>query len=258
MRVCCDTSLVSQLACSVSDCLDVFALFAHFEANPFDGATLVWATTIALGSRFACRAQATPRVDVDVTRLRLCVSHPVSLQVPGTHNFVSKTSGRFQVFVKGLAGRTVVVAGCTRLTRRWMILWRLVAMCEDVLVACFYLVGAGSKVLRFGAALCDVGVNADSPVIMVDRLRGGSSRPRPPPVPGSWHCYVCDMGVCWPKRNTCYRCLASRGTVPQPHSRSKPPRENQFPGRSPQPSGGVNPTYRKPAPPGLLGASHRW
>ena len=69
-----------------------------------------------------------------------------------------------------------------------------------------------------------------------------------PPVPGSWHCYVCDMGGCWPARNTCFRCLAPRGTVPQPQSRSKPPRENQFPGRSPQPSGGGNPTYRKLAP----------
>ena len=55
------------------------------------------------------------------------------------------------------------------------------------------------------------------------------------------------MGGCWPARNTCFRCLAPRGTVPQ-QSRSKPPRENQFPGRSPQPSGGGNPTYRKPAP----------
>ena len=36
--------------------------------------------------------------------------------------------------------------------------------------------------------------------------------------------------------------------MPQPHSRSKPPRETQFPGRSPQPCGGVNPTYRKLAP----------
>ena len=45
-----------------------------------------------------------------------------------------------------------------------------------------------------------------------------------------------------------FRCLALWGTVPQPQSRSEPPRENQFPKRSPQPSGGVNPTYRKPAP----------
>ena len=37
--------------------------------------------------------------------------------------------------------------------------------------------------------------------------------------------------------------------MPQPQSRSKPPRENQFLGRSPHPSGGGNPTYRKPAPP---------
>ena len=59
---------------------------------------------------------------------------------------------------------------------------------------------------------------------------------------------IVDMGGCWPARNTCFRCLAPLGTVPQPQSRSEPPRENQFPGRAPQPSGGGNPTYRKPAP----------
>ena len=123
----------------------------------------------------------------------------------------------------------------------------LVAMREGVPAACFYLVGAGSKTLGLGTALSDAGVVEHSLLFMVGRLREGSSRPRPPPVPRSWHCYVCDMGGCRPARNTCFRCLAPRGTVPQPQSRSKPPRDNQFPGRSPQPSGGGNPTYRKPA-----------
>ena len=36
--------------------------------------------------------------------------------------------------------------------------------------------------------------------------------------------------------------------MPQPQNRSKPPRENQFRGRSAQPSGGGNPTHRKPIP----------
>ena len=63
------------------------------------------------GPRFACRAQATPRVDVDVARQ--CVPLPGLLQVPGTHDHPVKTSGRFQVFVKGLAGHTLVIAGCS-------------------------------------------------------------------------------------------------------------------------------------------------
>ena len=69
----------------------------------------------------------------------------------------------------------------------------LVAMREGVPVACFYLVGAGSKALRLGTTLSDAGVVGHSLLSMAGRLRGGSSRPRPPPVPGSWHCYVCDM-----------------------------------------------------------------
>ena len=150
------------------------------------------------------------------------------------------------MYVKGLAGHTLLIGGCSgdMMVDDFM---DLVAM-RDVPVACFYLVGAGSKALRLGTALSDAGVVVEHALLFkVGRLRGGSSRPRPPPVPGSWHCYVCDMGGCWPARNTCFRCLAPRGTVPQ-QSRSKPPRENQFPGRSPQPSGGGNPTYRKPAP----------
>ena len=232
-------------------------MFAHFEANPFDGATLVWATTATSGSRFACRAQATPRVDVDVTRLRLCVSHPVSLQVPGTHSIVSKLHVGSRSWSRGWldahGGGRVHTVDTT--VDDFM---EMVAMREGVPVACFYLVGAGSKVLRFGATLCDVGVNVDSLVIMVGRLRGGSSRPRPPPVPGSCIA-MCATWECAGQSGTrVIGVLRRGGTVPQPHSRSKPPRENQFPGRSPQPSGGVNPTYRKPAPPGLLGASHRW
>ena len=83
-------------------------------------------------------------------------------------------------------------------------------MREGVPDACFHLVGAGSKALRLGTILSDAGVVGHSLLFMVGRLRGGSSRPRPPPVPGSWHCYVCDMGGCWPARNTCFRCLAPR------------------------------------------------
>ena len=57
---------------------------AAFQANSIDGTTLALATT-TLGPRFACKAQATPRVDVDVARQ--CVPLPVLLQVPGTRDF---------------------------------------------------------------------------------------------------------------------------------------------------------------------------
>ena len=73
---------------------------ATFQATSIDGATLALATATS-GPRFACKA---PRVDVDVARQ--CVPLPVLLQVPGTHDHPVKTSGRFQVFVKGLAGHT--------------------------------------------------------------------------------------------------------------------------------------------------------
>ena len=126
------------------------------EALPIDGATVLLATTTVRGSRIACRAQATPRVDVDVTRH--CVPLSVSLQVLGTHNSVFKTSGRFRVFVNGLAGRTPVVAGCSgdMVVDDFM---EMVAMREGVPAACFYLVGAGSKALHVGVTLCDAGVD---------------------------------------------------------------------------------------------------
>ena len=115
------------------------------------GTTVLSAVTTARGSRFACGAQATPRVDVDVTLGHggHGVPHPLLLQVSGTHDHPVKTSGRFQVFVKGLAGHTLVIAGCSgdMLVGDFM---ELVAMREGVPVACFYLVGAGSKALRSG------------------------------------------------------------------------------------------------------------
>ena len=139
---------------------------------------------------------------------------PVLLQVPGTHDPPFKTSGRFQMFVKGLAGHTLVNAGCSgdMLVDDFM---ELVSMRDCVAVACFYLVGAGSKALRLETTLSDAWVVGHLLLFMVGRPRRGSSRPRPPPVPGSWHCYVCDMGGCWPARNSCFRCLAPRRTVPQ-------------------------------------------
>ena len=53
----------------------------------------------------------------------------------------------------------------------------LVAMREGVLVACIYLVVAGSKALRLGTTLSDARVVGHSLLFMVGHLRGGSSRP---------------------------------------------------------------------------------
>ena len=163
-----------------------------FDLVHTDGATLALATT-TVGPRFGCRAQATPRVDVDVARQ--CVPLTVLLQVPGTHDHPFKTSGRFQVFVKGLAGHTLVIGGCSgdRMVDDFV---ELVVMREFVPAACFYLVGASSKALRLGTILSDAGVVGHSLLFMVGRLRGGSSRPRPPPVPGSCHCHESDMRGC--------------------------------------------------------------
>ena len=88
------------------------------------------------------------------------------------------------MYVKGLAGHTLVIGGCSgdMMVDDFM---ELVAMREGVPVACFYLVGAGSKALRLGTALSDAGLVGHSLLFMVGGLRGGSSRPRPPPVPGS-------------------------------------------------------------------------
>ena len=71
-------------------------------------------------------------------------------------------------------------------------------------------------------------------------LHGG----KPPVVPGSWHCCTCNLGGCWPSRNTCFRCLAPRGSsAPLPKPRHQ--RETQALGRAPQRSPAVEPTQRR-------------
>ena len=108
--------------------------------------------------------------------------------------------------------------------------------------------GAGSKALRLGTTLSDAGVVGHS------LLYGGSFTRRLLASETSASAWLLALFTCatWEgagQRGTRVFGVSRRGgTVPQPQSRSKPPRENQFPGRSPQPSGGGNPTYRKPAP----------
>ena len=123
----------------------------------------------------------------------------------------------------------------------------LVAGRARVPAACFYLVGAGSKALRLRTSLCDAWVG-HALLFMTGRLRGGFSRPRPPPVPGSWHCYVCDMGGAG-QRGTRVFGVARRGLLCFSRNLALSLRVKiSFRGVPPQPSGGGNPTYRNPAP----------
>ena len=105
---------------------------------------------VTLGPRFACGAQA-DTTGGTWTCPAIAYPLPVSLQGPGNarlclHNFRS---------VPGICHgvgwtHTRVIAGCSGdlLVDDFM---EMAAMREDVPVACFYLVGAGSKVLRSGA-----------------------------------------------------------------------------------------------------------
>ena len=120
------------------------------DTHEFSSGSTVWnsAASQPPGSRIACRAQATSRVDVDLTPGfgGHDVPLPVLSQAPGTHN------SAFEKFrsVPGLCQRvgwTHVMAGCSgdMLVDDLM---DMVAMREGVLVACFCMVGAGSRVLH--------------------------------------------------------------------------------------------------------------
>ena len=102
MRVSCDTSLVSQLFYWIFGYLEDAQAFV--KLLPIGGTTVLWAITTARGSRVACGAQATPRVDVDVTLGHGGHGVPplLLLQVPGTHDHPVKTSGRFQAVCQGV------------------------------------------------------------------------------------------------------------------------------------------------------------
>ena len=84
-------------------------------------------------------------------------------------------------------------------------------------------------------------------VRMCFRMNGGARHD----VPGSWTCMVCNMGGCWPVRQSCFRCGSARGTGPSIPAG----REMRYPGEG---SGGSvnigNPTTRQPKPkPGTVG-----
>ena len=81
--------------------------------------------------------------------------------------------------------------------------------------------------------------NQDALICLRSALKGSG---KPPVEPGSWHCYRCNLGGCWPARNTCFQCLAPRGETAPVASR-RPQLEDQALGRAPQRSPAVEPTH---------------
>ena len=196
----------------------------------------------AAGGHYASVAQATPRVDVG--------DPPEAssfLQATGSHDSKDEERSKvkkFQVFVKNLAGKTVVVRGLNGKDEVSLVVGQVESL-TGVPRSAFYLVGASGRRLRENDTLEEGGLGPDSSLTMTARLLGGSLRQRAPLVPGSWTCSNCNMGGCWPSRNVCFRCLAPR-PLNEPHfSSPTPARETQHLGRAPQAQRTGNPTFRR-------------
>ena len=134
----------------------------------------------------------------------------------------------FQVFVKGLSGRTTVLSGCcgSIIVDDFM---EQVAMRMGIPETCFHLVWSGSRPLFMGSTLGNMEVQRDS----------------------SLHGWASSL------RSFASEASSGPGLLDSPHvhnfqpeqgGRPRPPRENQFLERSHQATGGGNPTYRKPGP----------
>ena len=104
----------------------------------------------------------------------------------------------------------------------------------------FYFVVEG-RVLSLESTLSQAGISWNVSVRMCFRLNGGAKHD----VPGSWTCMFCNMGGCWPVRQSCFRCGSARGTGP-----SFPAgREMRYPGRGAGgPVSNGNPSTRQPRP----------
>ena len=136
------------------------------------------------------------------------------LQAMGSHETKGEESTKaqkFQVFVKNLVGKTVVVRGFSGLDEVSLVVSQ-VELLTGVPCSLFYLVGASGRRLRENVTLEQSGIGPDSLLIMSARVKGVSMRQRGPLVPGSWTCSNCNMGGCWPSKNVCFRCLAPRPT----------------------------------------------
>ena len=132
----------------------------------------------------------------------------------GSHDTEGEESTKvqkFQVFVKNLAGKTVVVRGFTGMDEVSLVVGKVESL-TGVPRSLFYLVGASGRRIREDVTLEQSGIGPDSSLFMTARLVGGSTRQRAPLVPGSCTCNNCNMGGCWPSKNVCFRCLAPRPT----------------------------------------------
>ena len=201
----------------------------------------------AAGGHHASEAQATPRVDVGDPP-EASSFH----QATGSHDTKDEESTKvqkFQVFVKNLAGKTVVVRGLTGMDEVSLVVGQVESL-TGVPRSLFYLVGASGRRIWEDVTLEQCGLGPDSSLIMTARLLGGSMRQRAPLVPGSWTCNNCNMGGCLPSRNVCFRCLAPRPTNGPRFSSPTPARETQHLGRAPPVQRTGNPTVRRgTAPP---------
>ena len=141
-------------------------------------------------------------------------------------------------FVKSLGGASLVVKTEQRATVAQV--KQHVALKSGVCEEAFYLVWEG-RVLREDDTLECLGVVRDTQLHMSSYLRGGVGMGRQPQIPGQWVCQACGMGGCWPTRQSCYRCGASRmgGDVGQ-----KPQRESHYPGQPSNRGLPINPTKR--------------
>ena len=70
----------------------------------------------------------------------------------------------------------------------------------------------GSRLLKMSCTLSQNGTVNSSNVQVLRQLRGGAGAQKD--IPGQWECKVCHATRCWPAWKRCYRCDASRDTVP--------------------------------------------
>ena len=127
---------------------------------------------------------------------------------------------KFQVFVKNLAGKTVVVQGFTGMDEVSLVVSQVESL-TGVPRSLFYLVGASGRRLR-------------EYVTLERHLCRALGRA----ITATW------VG-CWPSKNVCFRCLAPRPTHGPLFSSPTPARETQHLGRAPPVQRSGNSTFRK-------------
>ena len=140
----------------------------------------------------AAAAVATPSFP---THFRF-VSVPVKGKDSDTHDSLLPAS-QFSLFFRSVTGKTLVI-GVDRSESLSQLCLRLPSITS---VSCgpFYLTLQG-KIMEESLTLERSGCSKHALICMRTRLRGWS-QPLPV-VPGSWTCTSCNLGGCWPARNT--------------------------------------------------------